>query len=109
MTHPHDPADDDTRIVEIFSAANEVEAGAVRAALDAEGIEARLVGDRLGNAWGEVPLGFRSEPKRLVRETDADAARRIIAELQDRRGEAFDEAEAEGFDVGEPDADGAGE
>ena len=72
----------DVRIVEAFSAANEAEAAAIRAALDAEGIEARVVGDRLGNAWGEVPLGFRSEPKVWVRETDLAEARRVIAELQ---------------------------
>jgi len=77
---------DDVRIVEAFSAANEAEAAAIRAALDAEGIEARVVGDRLGNAWGEVPLGFRSEPKVWVLETDLEAARRVIAELRSAAG-----------------------
>ena len=95
---------DDIRIIEVYSAGNEVEAGAVRAALDAAGIEARIVGDRLGNVWGEVPLGFQSEPKIWVREEDAEAARQVIDDLQMHREEITDEeAEAAEFDGGEPD------
>lgn len=85
MTQPHDAADDD-RIVEIYAAANEIDAGAMRAALEAEGIDSRLVGDLVGNAF-DVPLGF-SGPRIWVREADAPAARRIIEQLQDRVGEA---------------------
>ena len=92
MTRRAEHPGDETRIVEVYSAANEIEAGAVRAALDAAGIQARLVGDRLGNAWGEVPLGFRSEPKLWVREEDAAAARRVIAEFRANPGvEGLDE------------------
>jgi hypothetical protein len=82
MTHAHDPADDDLHIVEVYSAANEIDAGAIRAALDEAGIEARLVGDLAGNAF-DIPLGV-SAPKIWVREADAPAARRIIEDLQSR-------------------------
>lgn len=107
MTKPHDAADD-VRIVEVYSAANDVEAGAIRAALDAEGIRARIVGDRLGNVWGEVPLGFRSEPKIWVREEDAAAARRVIEQLQDQMGDEYDDpnAKTDPFDADEADGDG---
>jgi len=84
MTHDRDRAEDDLNIVEVYSAANEIDAGAVRAALDGAGIEARLVGDLAGNAF-DIPLGV-SAPKIWVREADAAAARRIIEDLQSRVG-----------------------
>lgn len=108
MTQPTDPADDDTRIVEVYAGANEIDAGAVRAALEEAGIRADLVGDLVGNAF-DIPLGV-SGPKVWVRESDAPAARRIIEQLQDQIGEE-DEARntTERFDYGEPDGDGAAE
>lgn len=103
MTHPDHP-DDDTHIVEVYAAANEIEAGAIRAALEEAGIQATLVGDKLGNAF-ELPIGL-SEPKIMVREPDLAAARGIIEQLQQHLGESdaepgtepswADEAEAAG-------------
>lgn len=97
MTDSRRP-EDDVRIVEIYSAANEIEAAAVRAALDAEGILSRVVGDRLGNAWGELPLGYRSEPKVWVREPDLEAARAVIHRWQERPDAGTDEID-EAWDV----------
>lgn len=94
MTKLHDGADDHMRIVEVYSAANEIEAGAVRAALDAEGIRARIVGGQIGNILGDAPFGFRSEPKIWVREPDAAAARRVIEQLQDQMGDEDDDRDA---------------
>lgn len=92
MTRPRDPADDELRIVEVYAAANEVDAGAVHAALADAGIEARIVGDKIGNVF-ELPIGFR-EPKVLVREPDALAARRVIEQLQDQMGDDYDDPNA---------------
>ena len=78
MTHADPIHDDDARIVEVYSAANEVEAGAVHAALEEAGIKAKLVGNLLGNATGDLQLGFHTDPKVLVLDTDAAAAREII-------------------------------
>jgi hypothetical protein len=89
MTNSHPPQDDDIRIVEVYSAANEIDAGAVRAALDDAGIEARLVGDLAGNAF-DIPLGV-SAPKLWVREDDVAAALRVIEQLQDQMGAEFDD------------------
>lgn len=98
MTQPHD---DDSRIVEIYTAANEIDAGAIRAALEQQGIEAKLVGDLLGNAF-DVPLGFTG-PRIWVHENDATAARRIVEQLQSQLGD--ETAEMDTLDVGEPDGD----
>ena len=101
MTQPH--PDDDTRFVIVYESANEVDAGAVRAALDAEGIGSQLVGDRGGNAF-PIPAGF-SGPQIWVHESDAVAARAIIDRLQDQLGD--ETAEMDTLD-GEPDGEGLG-
>ena len=84
MTHAEHPENNE-KIVEVYSAANEVDAGAVRAALEDQGIRAQLVGDLAGNAF-DIPLGV-SAPKIWVFEKDATAARLIIEQLEDRLGE----------------------
>ncbi len=111
----HDDAihDDDAHIVEVYSAANEVEAGAVHAALQDAGINARLVGNFLGNATGDLPLGFRTDPKILELETDAAAARAIIDRFHDEAAarhaaeadapEALDDDFGDGLDDGPAD------
>jgi hypothetical protein len=66
------------RIVEFCSAANAVEAYIIRALLEEAGIQARVVGDLLGNAAGMLPLGETLAPRIWVRECDAAYAREII-------------------------------
>ena len=101
----HSPEGDDTKIVEVYSAANEIDAGAVRAALSEAGIHAELVGNLAGGAF-DVPLGI-SAPKLWVREEDAPAARQIIEQLQDRAGSDQNDQDAAYESFGEPDGDDA--
>lgn len=104
----HDHLGDDTHIIEVYTAANEVDAGAVRAALDDAGIRSRLVGDILSHTFS-IPIGIGA-PKIVVREEDAPAARRIIEQLQDQRGDEFDDsnANAQFFTSDHPDEDDDG-
>ena len=94
MKSAREPVDHDVRIVEVYAAANEVDAGAMQAALADAGIEARIVGDMIGNAF-ELPIGFR-EPKLWVREEDAETARQVIQGLQDQIGSETDDDSATG-------------
>jgi hypothetical protein len=75
---PHEAADD--RIVDIFSAADSVEAHGLCERLQDEGIFAQVVGDTLSNAAGCLPLGERTTPRIWVRESQANRAREIISE-----------------------------
>jgi len=68
------------RIVELCSAANVVEAYALRALLEEADIRSRIVGESLGNAAGWLPLGETVAPRVWVREEDAARAREIIDE-----------------------------
>jgi hypothetical protein len=71
------PAD---RVVEIYAAANAIEAHALCAVLAEEAIQAQIVGEQLGNAAGCLPLGETLAPRIWVREGDATRAREIIEE-----------------------------
>lgn len=104
MTESRDPAHDETHIVEVYAAANEVDAGAVRAALDDAGIKSQLVGDILGNSF-HLPIGL-GDPKILVREEDAPSARRIIEQLQDQMGDDYDDPNLKTDPYDEPSEDG---
>ncbi|MDQ3331132.1 MAG: DUF2007 domain-containing protein [Planctomycetota bacterium] len=104
MNDPHDPADDDTHIVEVYAAANEIDAGAIRAALDEAGIRSRLVGNLLGNTFS-IPIGI-GDPKIVVREEDALAARRVIEQLQDQMGADYDDPNLKTDPFDEPADDG---
>jgi hypothetical protein len=66
------------RIVELCSAANTVEAYAIRALLEEAGIQTCVVGDSLGNAAGGLPLGETTAPRVWVREEDVARAREVI-------------------------------
>lgn len=105
MTNP-EFLGDDTHIVEVYTAANEVDAGAVRAALEDAGIRSRLVGDIASHTLS-IPIGIGA-PKIVVREEDVPAARRVIEQLQDQMGSDYDDPNAatgsfEGEDAGEGD------
>jgi hypothetical protein len=88
------------RIVEVYSAANGLEAHSLRAALTDKGIRAQVVGETLGTAAGDLPLGDATAPKIWVREGDAGRAREIIAECtsqprQERSEHVDDDEQAE--------------
>jgi hypothetical protein len=68
----------DVRVVELCSAANEVEAYAILALLANVGIPARVVGKYLGNAVGGLALGEATSPRIWVREEDVRRAREIL-------------------------------
>ena len=103
MTHADPIHDDDARIVEIYSAANEVEAGAVHAALEEAGIKARIVGNLLGSATGDLQLGFHTDPKVLVLDVDAAAAREVIARFQAEADRGVEDGSDFGDGLDEPD------
>jgi hypothetical protein len=74
----------DSKVREAYSAANTQEAHFIKAALEEAGIEARVVGDHLQNAVGDLPA-VAIAPRVWVNSEDFDQARRIIAEHQARR------------------------
>lgn len=71
---------DGRRIVEVCSAANAMEAYALRAVLEDAEIRAEVVGDILGTAGGGLPLGEATAPRIWVQAKDARRARQIIAQ-----------------------------
>jgi len=74
---------DDEEIVEVASCGNDVEAGALAAALVEAGVPCKVVQAGDGVGGGGIPLGSRTEPKLWVREHDAEAAARFIADMRD--------------------------
>ena len=66
------------RIVEVYSAANIVEAQSLAEVLEEAGVVAHVVGDVLGNAAGWLPQ-TETAPRVWVREADEARAREIIA------------------------------
>lgn len=79
------------RIVEVYSAANYPEAGAIQALLDEHGIESELRGGDLNPLAGEIPFG-EAQPGLWVVESDYEKARAIIEQrnIQDPDGEIPD-------------------
>lgn len=75
---------EDPELREVYSADNTQEAHLVKAALEDAGIEARVVGDHLQNAIGDLPA-VAIAPRVWVRTENFDQARKIIADHQARR------------------------
>ena len=87
---------DADRVVEVYSAANSVEAHGLHGILEERGIRAEVVGESLANAAGRLPLGQSIAPRIWVREGDAGRAREIIEEYasqprQERSGASDDD------------------
>jgi hypothetical protein len=78
MSEPCKKAADGGKIVELCSAANVIEAYAIRNLLEASGIRSRVVGDFLNNAFGAVPFGEVTSPRVWVREEDLERAQQIV-------------------------------
>ncbi len=72
------------RVVEVYSAANGLEAHSLRMILEERGIRAEVVGEELQTGAGDLPLGQTLAPRIWVREGDAGRAREIIAECTTR-------------------------
>ena len=85
----------DDRIVEVFSAANVVEAHSLLARLEEAGIAAQVVGESLGNAAGWLPASDTA-PRIWVRQADEARAREVIAEhLSEAREQAAEPEDTE--------------
>jgi Putative prokaryotic signal transducing protein len=69
---------EDPDIVEIYSAANSIEAYAMANALKAAGIKARVVGDVLGTAAGGLAVGAPIAPRVWIRRQDEAHARGLL-------------------------------
>jgi hypothetical protein len=72
------------QIVELCSAADEIEAVAICAALEEAGIRARTVGAGLGNAAGVGFMAWPMTPRIWVSDEDAPRARETLADWRDR-------------------------
>lgn len=68
----------------IYSARDALQAHFLRHMLEAQGIEAKVLGDILGMAKGELPFTTDTLPAVWVREDDAAAAAAIVEEFENR-------------------------
>ena len=68
----------------IYSARDSLEAHFLRHMLEAQGIEAKVLGDILGMARGELPLTTETLPSVWVKVKDAPAAAAIVEEFENR-------------------------
>ena len=75
------PADDE-EIVEVAGCRDDAEAGALAAALNEAGVPCRVVQGGAGVGGGGISLGAATEPKLWVRERDAPAAAKVVADLR---------------------------
>ncbi len=69
----------------VFSARDPVEAHLLRAVLESEGIEAKVMGEFLYLARGGVPFDNHTEPSVWVSDEDLARARGIVEEFVRRR------------------------
>jgi hypothetical protein len=69
---------------EVYSARDSTDAYFMKNVLEAEGIDAHLVGDALQNAIGDLPV-FAVEPKLLVQHAEFDRAKQIVRAEETRR------------------------
>jgi hypothetical protein len=81
----------DSELREVYSAADTHDAHFIKAALEDAGIAARVVGDHLQNAVGDLPF-VAIAPRVWVRSDDFDKARAIIAAHQEVGRQPKDEA-----------------
>jgi hypothetical protein len=72
------------RLVEVYRAANVMEAHAVRLALENAGITALVDGELLPNMTGMLPMAWDTLPRVRVPETQLAAARQIVEQMDAR-------------------------
>jgi hypothetical protein len=66
----------------VYTARDEMDAHFVKGLLEQEGIEARVLGESLGGAFGTLPLSARSLPGVYVRDEDVARATPIVDEYR---------------------------
>jgi hypothetical protein len=69
---------DDSNLVEIYSAANSIDAYAMANALKASGIKARVLGEFLEMGAGGLPVGQSTAPKVWIRKDEEHRARELL-------------------------------
>lgn len=87
--------DDKNRLVEVYRAANALEAALVVALLDSEGIPAMTSGESVGSVYG-MQFGPLAEVRVLVKRALAPRARQIIEERHLSLDDVGDEDEMGG-------------
>src|SRR6476620_6213847 len=73
----------------IYSADNPQQAYLLRSLLEDEGIQAWVVNDAIQIAGGELPIGWRSAAKVVVRDDEAASARRFAEEFDHKAQQHF--------------------
>lgn len=74
------------RTVEVYRAANPLQARLLQSALADAGIRSQIVGELLQGGLGDLPLGWPTSPQLLVDADDEAAAREVIADWETRVG-----------------------
>ena len=74
---------DSDSIIELYVAKDEPSVRIVESALIAANIKCRVVGENLGAAAGDLPLGISTGPAIWVAHDNVDAARRVIQEFEE--------------------------
>jgi hypothetical protein len=88
-----------TRIVELCSVANAVEAHSICAILVQAGVHATVVGEFVGNAAGIGHIGGPAAPRIWVKDDDLERARGILDQwLQQRPQQGFEDSPDDGYD-----------
>jgi membrane protease YdiL (CAAX protease family) len=77
---------EDSEIVEVFRARGLPEAHALRLVLEENSIAVRIDNELLQGALGELPMGWATAPRIMVRRSDEQAARALIEEHVGRSG-----------------------
>jgi hypothetical protein len=99
----------DPNVVAVYSAANNLDAYALAGALEAAGIEAKVVGEFLNMAAGGLPLGQPIAPSVWVRKEDEARARQFLEEHQSRAAEPPEAIESPESEAEEPSDEAAEE
>jgi len=74
----------------VYSARDSLEAHFLRHMLEAQDIEAKVLGDILGMARGELPLTTETLPSVWVKVKDAPAAAAIVEAFENRSDDLID-------------------
>ena len=88
----------ESSVVEVYASADGHEAHLLKNALEDAGIQARVVGDQLQSAGGELPLGWTIAPRIWVAQADEERARQVIATWEDMRQSGYAEADSPVWD-----------
>ena len=96
---------DDSDIVEIYSAANSIEAYAMANALKADGIKAKVVNEFVQMGVGLLPLTEPVTPRVWIRKGDEVRARELLEEYEARAENAHTVPESPEMETEEPSSD----